>query len=261
MDQKYKPVRALSRGLAILQALGMAGHATAAELAQSANLDRTTVYRILETLRHEGYVNFDAEARTFSLTVMVRQLADGFTDRDIVRQSAAIELQSLTADVKWPSDFATFHMGAMIIQESTHTRSPYSIHRAMIGRKRPVMRSALGRAVLAASPRDERERMLELVTTLGQADRAEAGSGQFVSALVHEFEQNGYASSIDGSENGISAIAVPIRSETRVVGAINIIFFTRALTPGRAAEAYLEKLCGAARRIEDRISAQLGGGE
>jgi hypothetical protein len=47
-----------------------------------------------------------------------------------------------------------------------------------------------------------------------------------------------YESSVDGTEKGISGIAVPIRGPEPVLGALNIVFFTSAMTPRVAAERY-----------------------
>ena len=57
-DTDYKDVRSLSRGLTLLQALNRApgGTATTTSLSQSCNIHRTTVKRLLETLRADGYV-------------------------------------------------------------------------------------------------------------------------------------------------------------------------------------------------------------
>ena len=55
---RYKEVRGLTRGLDVLRALNRVpgGIGSTSELAKACGLDRTTTKRLLETLRHMGFV-------------------------------------------------------------------------------------------------------------------------------------------------------------------------------------------------------------
>ena len=55
----HRNVRALSRGLALIAELNAAGPSNVVQLANRTGLNRTTCYRLLETLRDDGYVTFD----------------------------------------------------------------------------------------------------------------------------------------------------------------------------------------------------------
>lgn len=252
----YATVRALERGLDLMVALSKIGRAKAAELAQATNLDRTTVYRILETLRRKGYVSFREDDRTFRLTIAVRQLSEGFTDLDYTCSIVAPELNHFLERVMWPSDFASFEMGSMLIRETTHRLSPFSIHRSMIGKTRPLTRSALGKAVLCAASDTERNLMLNLAVETDQPDADYAQSDAYIDTIRADYAKRGYAWSVDGTETGISAIALPIRSKSYVIGAINIIFFTKTMKPEEAAKQYLKDLRSAANAIENRLNTK-----
>lgn len=252
-DGPYAGVRALERGLELLEALGARGRAKPAELARTTGLDRTTVYRLLETLRRRGFASLDESEGDYRLTVRVRMLGDAFTHVDDVCRIVAPELGRLLPHVVWPSDFATFEHGRMTIRETTHRFSPYSVHRSMIGRTRPLTKSALGRAVLSASSGEQRRLMLDLAITTGQTDAADARDDRSLGAVLAEVNRLGYAWSVDGSEVGISAIALPIRPHSLVLGAVNLIFFTRAMTPIVAAKKHLAHLRQTVRAIESRI--------
>ena len=58
---------------------------------------------------------------------------------------------SLLDQVSWPSDFGVFELGSVLIRESSHPFSPFSVHRSLV-------RSALGKAILrlttGVAPRD-----------------------------------------------------------------------------------------------------------
>ena len=56
-DSSHKEVRALSRGLNILVMLNRFGSSTPTEISARTRLNRTTVYRLLETLMNLGFVS------------------------------------------------------------------------------------------------------------------------------------------------------------------------------------------------------------
>ncbi|MBN9009232.1 MAG: helix-turn-helix domain-containing protein, partial [Rhizobiales bacterium] len=55
-------IRSTSRGLAVLRAMNARMHSTLADLHRDTGLPKPTVFRILETLRDEGYVR-EVDAR------------------------------------------------------------------------------------------------------------------------------------------------------------------------------------------------------
>ena len=50
----HRPVQSLSRGLALIRELNVTGPSSVQQLATRTGLNRTTCYRLLETLRQDG---------------------------------------------------------------------------------------------------------------------------------------------------------------------------------------------------------------
>jgi IclR family transcriptional regulator, mhp operon transcriptional activator len=251
----HRPVRSLSRGLALIRELNVTGPSSAQELAGKTGLNRTTCYRLLRTLQRDGFVTFDQENALFGLTAQVRMLSDGVSTRDLSSQAALPPMFALLDEISWPSDFAVFELGSMMIRESTHSFSPFSIHRSMVGRRRPLIKSSLGRAVLSVASPALRREMLEIATTFVPEDAAIARDSSFIDHIVSQTRRDGYASSVDETEQGISAIALPIEGVAPVLGSLNIVFFSSAMTPEIAAERYLPSLRKAVDDIEARWRA------
>lgn len=251
----HRTVRALSRGLALIRELSASGPSNALQLARRTGLNRTTCYRLLDTLRQDGYVTFDVTNALFSLTARIRTLSEGVSSRDLSSQAALPAMFGLLDEVAWPSDFGVFELGSVLIRESTHPFSPFSVHRSMVGRRRSLVRSALGRAILAASPPALRREMLELTASRVVEDAALAKDRRFIEGILAQTRKDGYASSVGGSEAGISAIALPIQGGGPVLGSLNLIFFSSSMTPEVAARRYLPGLEKAVKEIERRWSA------
>ena len=107
----HRNVRALSRGLALIGELNASGPSNAVQLAKRTGLNRTTCYRLLDTLREDGYVTFDETNALFGLTPQVRTLSEGVSSRDLSSQAALPAMFSLLDQVSWPSDFGVFELG------------------------------------------------------------------------------------------------------------------------------------------------------
>jgi IclR family mhp operon transcriptional activator len=251
----YREVRALSRGVALIGALNRSGPARPAELAAAVGIDRTTTYRLLATLERLGLIAQRPSDGAFFLTASVRGLSDGFVERDALTQCVALQMGALFQQVVWPSDFATFEQGSMLIRESTHRFSPYSVHRATIGRKRGLLTTALGRAFLAGASDAQRAAVMEIARGAGVESEDGAivdGSSiqDSVTRAVRDYQARGYAVSVGETEPHISAIALPIAGPAGALGAINIVFFRSAMSTTEAAKRYLTPLRTCVQRIE-----------
>jgi IclR family mhp operon transcriptional activator len=102
------------------------------------------------------------------LTAQVKALSAGFHDDVWVTRAAAPILHELGREVLWPVDLVTFENDAMIIRETTHAESPFSIDRGMAGTQLPVLQTSGGRAHLAFCPTDERDVILARLRQSGK---------------------------------------------------------------------------------------------
>jgi IclR family transcriptional regulator, mhp operon transcriptional activator len=246
----HRNVRALSRGLALIGELSANGPSSVVQLAKKTGFNRTTCYRLLDTLRLDGFVTFDETNAVYGLTPQVRMLSEGMSSRDLSSQAALPSMFNLLDQVSWPSDFGVFELGSVLIRESTHPFSPFSINRSMVGRRRSLVRSALGKAILAASPPRLRSEMLDITASLVPGDAGLATDRRFIEDALFRTNEDGYASSVGGSEAGISAIALAIRGGGPVIGSLNLIFFSSSMTPEVAARKYLPNMKAAVKEIE-----------
>lgn len=250
---QYKDVRSLARGLDVLKALNSApgGMATTTELAEVCGTHRTTVKRLLETLRAEGFVRRGERDGQYYLTFEVRRLSEGFEDEAWVEQVASPLMRASVRELMWPCDLGTMESGFMVVRESTHRFSALSQHRAMIGEKMPVFVTALGRAYLAACSDEQREALLSM---LGQRDDwigAMARDHDAVAATVRETQERGYAYN-DGEwirEQHFAAVAVPLSSGDRLLGVLNMVFPKAAVAQEALKTRYVPALMSLAAQI------------
>jgi IclR family mhp operon transcriptional activator len=122
----------------------------------------------------------------------------------------------------------------------------------MVGRRRSLVRSSLGRAILTAASPALRREMLEITASFVAEDAALARDRGFIDHVVARTRAAGYASSVGESETGISGIALPIKGGGPVLGGLNLVFFSSAMTPEIAAARYLPSMIRAVKDIEGR---------
>jgi IclR family transcriptional regulator, mhp operon transcriptional activator len=262
MATKYTSVRGLARGLQVLRALNATpgGRATPQQIALATGLHRTTVRRLLETLADEGYVRRSNSDDSFRLLLGVRGLSDGFTDDELISTVAPPIMGKLLQRVVWPSDLTTSDGDAMIIRETTHRFSPLSFHRAMVGRRLPMLLTAAGRIYFTRCPEEEREDILEVLRSGagGPEQQALAHDSAFVRNLIRQTRADGFGSNQGdwGDQKHIGAVAVAIASETHVYGSLNVIYLQRAISTVEATRRYVPELQEAAQEMIQALAAQ-----
>jgi IclR family transcriptional regulator, mhp operon transcriptional activator len=237
------------RTIAVLRALNVRNGATVAELSASTGISRPALYRLLETLRSAGYVSINLRQQRYGLTMLVRTLAQGFSDEDWVTQVARPVLSALQRKVLWPVDLGTFMNNAMWIRETTRQSSPLTIDRGVVGLRFPMLQGATGRAYLAWCPAREREQILANLARAPEAGNELLDRPREVSVLLDQTRAQGYGVRFGEAPVETGAIAVPILIGERVIGCINLTFIASALRPEEAARQHLAALTKSAKKI------------
>ena len=132
----------------------------ASKVARLIGIPRPTAYRLLETLEGMGFVARGSSQDSWRPTLKTKSLSSGFRDEDWVAQIAVPPMMKLGRQILWPLDLVTFTNYRMLIRESTHNISPFSVDHGMVGRELPVLETAGGRAYLAFVSSPERQHIL-----------------------------------------------------------------------------------------------------
>lgn len=245
------PMRGALRTLQVLRALNVKNGATVIELSRYTGISRGALYRLLETLREEGYVALDLARRRYRLTILVRGLAEGFSDDDWVRDVARPAILRLQKEVLWPVDFGTFADNAMWIRETTRPLSPFTIDRIVVGVRFPMLRSATGRTYLAWCPDDEREEILRNLFAAREPGHELIADRATLDAMLDRTRAAGFGARTGELASESGAIAVPILVDARVIGCLTLTFICSAMNEKEAASRYL----GAIRACAAEIAA------
>ncbi|HSM40788.1 MAG TPA: IclR family transcriptional regulator C-terminal domain-containing protein [Afifellaceae bacterium] len=245
-------VEALAKGLAILESFDAAHpEMTLSEVARSVGLSPAAARRSLITLSALGYVGrtgkrFHPKPKVMTLgsTFYFSARIDELLQPDL---KALVERFGDASSVGTLSDHDVIYVAHYSVQRA---------HRVMavIGARYPAYATSIGRVVLAAQPPDALDAYLarlapEPLTAKTLTDPC---------ALREEIgrvRENGYATTVDQLDYGITALAVPVRNSQGVtVAALNSSGYSGVVTPESLVAERLPELRAAAARITRKMA-------
>jgi DNA-binding IclR family transcriptional regulator len=214
--------RTLNRGLNILEKLATTDELGlgASAIAEGVSLDKATVTRLLRTLIEAGYVRQDSVTRRYRMTGKIVRLAQGAATSLDLQRIARPHLKALRDRLG-----ETAHLGVMedqMVYYVDKIEADNSIQLvSAVGQAMPLYSTALGKAIIAALPEDEREAKYKGMDFVPRTDRTICTVEEFREE-IHRTQVRGYA--IDDRENeplGSCVAAAIFGPDGRPVGAIS----------------------------------------
>ncbi|MEL7030280.1 MAG: helix-turn-helix domain-containing protein, partial [Pseudomonadota bacterium] len=126
--EKGVPIRAISRGLAALQAINRNKSLSMMEVAQAAEVPYPTACRIVQTLVYEGLIEREPHRKRYRPTALVHTLSSGHQNEDDLVKAARPHLIELTRKVSWPVSLTTRVGATMMVRDSTHALTSLTFH-------------------------------------------------------------------------------------------------------------------------------------
>ena len=210
----------LDRGLTVLELIAQRGEARLAELARELGTSRTTMFRVLETLRARGFAEHVAASHTYRLGPGARSLAAYATRSAIARlaEPAMADLRNATGETV---NLIGVH-GSRLVYEAV-LEGRYSLRSLpSLGMTVAAHCSALGKAVLAASPAPLREVLLGPEPFRRFTENSITARGE-LDAELEATGQRGYAIDEEENETGLTCVAAAIHgTDGRPAAAISV---------------------------------------
>src|SRR5436190_12273124 len=203
----YPGTQAIQRAVAVLKAFGPdPAHLTAQQLSQRTGLNRSTVYRLLSALEHEGLVAADADGRYRLGPDMA--ILGMLALRQLDLRALALPFMRTLAEQSGETIDLEVRHGAqvMIIEE---VAGDYLLNASSnIGTLYPAHCTATGKLLLAALPADQLEPILAV-----ELCACGPRSITHPAALRADMEASlarGYATAYEELEAYLHAVAAPI---------------------------------------------------
>lgn len=251
-SEKSESASAVGRAFAILAALGEHGQIGMSELSQHVGLSKTTVHRILQTLKTLGFVVQEGETDRYRLTVRLFELgAKALESVDLIRE-ADVEMRRVGQLTRETVHLAVFDEDHIIYIHKIESDYSLRMH-SRIGRRNPLHSTAIGKVLLAWMQPEEAREVLSRCEFKKSTPRTLVSAQAVMSILPHVREQ-GYGEDNEEQEEGLRCLAVPVFDRFgQAIAGLSISFPTmRCGADTKEHYVMLLKEAGAA------ISARLG---
>ena len=224
------------------------------DLARHIGLHKTTTFRLLGALVHEGMLERDEATGTYRLGAELIALGtQALRSTDLYMASHA-ELEAVARDTGETATIEILVGDETVILDEVHGR--YLVGgRPDFGLRFPAHTTSTGKLLLAAARHGTKaERRGKLPKLVRLTSKTITDPAKLERELAKVWRQ-GFATAIDEIEEGYAALGAPIRNfEGRTVAAISVGGARGRFTRARMAEL-TSRVCEAAEQISRRLGA------
>lgn len=248
-------IKSLKKALRAITFLNQHGDVTATQVAQGIGVPRATSYRLLQTLLAAGYVDKLPNSDIYRLTSLVRQLAAGFRDEDLLIEIARPLLAEAQQELGWAIALSTPRGAEMVVRLNTDHDSPLALIRYGVGASLPILLSTCGYCYLAHCTAAERESIVDMTLQRDDLRALVPFDRPHVERLIADAQADGFCHlEFDHYREG--NLGVPLLLAGRPVGGIVMRYIKSTLrNKDKLREIYAPRLQRLAREIAERHPA------
>ena len=217
-------------------------------LAQS-DYPKATLYRLLQTLTHQGMLALDPDQGTYALGVRLVRLAHAAWAQSSLAPIARPYLDELAAQTGETIHLAQMDLGQVLYVDKRNASRPVEMF-AQAGKVGPAYCTGVGKAMLAWATPEALEQALARQSFYRHTDHT-LDTPEKLLAELQAIRARGHAFDREEHEAGIICCAVPILTRSgRVLGALSV-----TSTTARTTLAALEGQAGLTKDIAAQIAA------
>lgn len=208
LDTEYMLESAL-RVAEVLSALAEAPHGIRlSDLTKILSINKTTIYRILMTLKSVNFVAYSESMKTYSLGYAIHKMSNKVSETEEVKRVAHPYMEELSK--KLGESVILFKRNGSIKFCVDKVDTENVIRRIIeVGEESPLIYSASGRVMLAFMDEEERETILH-TNPLEQLTPHTITDVQALREAITRARKDGYSVSNGERLEGVFSVAVPI---------------------------------------------------
>jgi DNA-binding IclR family transcriptional regulator len=252
VDSGNGGVQSVDRALYVLELLARRGEAGVTELASDIGVHKSTVSRLLAALEERELVEQAFERGKYRLGFGILRLANAVSGRlDVTRQGREI-CERLALDVGETVNIAVLRSEYAVNVDQARGPSAIGTHN-WVGELTPLHATSSGKVLLAFMSADARR---DLITEAGLQRFTEhtITSPEKLEAQLRDVTRDGYVVTLEELEEGLNAVAAPIRDHIGgVIAALSVSGPAYRLTEERVREIAPTVIAAA-----DEVSRRMG---
>jgi IclR family transcriptional regulator, acetate operon repressor len=213
-------LQSVNRALRALELIAEEGELGVTELGRRLGVHKATASRLVATLAERGLVERDPITEKHRLGFgLIRLAGAAMASLDLVRQARPI-LEELADATRETVNLGVLSGDAVVyIDQVTGTRSIVAV--SWVGRRTPLHATSNGKVLLAAMDESDRDRVLG--TALEGSTPQTIVDADVLRSQLDEIRTRGYAQTLEELEEGLNAVAAPVRrADGEVVAALSV---------------------------------------
>ncbi len=243
-------LQSVNRALRALELIAEAGELGVTELGRRLDVHKATASRLVATLAERGMVERDPVTEKYRLGFgLIRLAGAAMASMDLVRTARPV-LEDLADRTRETVNLGVISGDAVVyIDQVTGTRSIVAV--SWVGRRTPLHATSNGKVLLASADDRERDRLLS--HPLARTTAATITDPAKLRAQLAEIRTRGYATTMEELEEGLNAVAAPVRrADGEVVAAVSVsgpAFRMRPVDLPRVGRLTIEAAAAISRRL------------
>jgi IclR family pca regulon transcriptional regulator len=220
-DRKF--TSSLARGLSILGAFDQSHPRLGiADLARITGLSKSTIYRLVYTLRSLGYVILDGQGHKYTLGPKVLDLGFAVLSSLDIREIAQPYLLRLSHLVKETVNLAVLDEWNLVYVERIKTQQIVNIN-LHVGSRLELYNTAMGRVLAAFRSDSWLKQYLKYLKKIPEAEPYWKNNGGKLLKILSKVRNKDFSLNNQELTPGLLSVASPVRNrEGQVVAAVNI---------------------------------------
>ena len=214
-------VQSVDRAVSVLEILAQRGEAGVSEVAADIGVHKSTAFRLLAALEDRELVEQTQERGKYRLGFGILRLASAVPGRLDVTQQARPVCEQLAAQLGETVNIAVRRSHFVVNLDQARGPSAVGTHN-WVGELTPLHATSSGKILLAFMTHEERRAVLAS-SGLTRLTPHTITSDRELEAQVEAAARDGYAFSVEELEEGLNAIAAPVRDHTGdVIAALSV---------------------------------------
>jgi DNA-binding IclR family transcriptional regulator len=213
-------LQSVRRALRSLELIAEAGELGVTELGRRLGVHKATASRLAATLAERGLLERDPGTERYRLGFgLIRLAGAAMAGLDLV-SSARTTLEDLAERTHETVTIGVVSGDDVVsVDQVTGTRSIVSV--SWVGKRTPLHTTSTGKVLLAFMPEEEREHRLSV--PLERATKRSITDANALRTQLEEIRRRGYAQTLEELEEGLNAVAAPVRqADGEVVAALSV---------------------------------------
>lgn len=243
-------LQSVRRAVSALEQISEAGELGVTELGRRLDVHKATASRLVATLAERGLLERDPATEKYRLGFgLIRLAGAAMASLDIVRTAHPI-LEDLADRTRETVNLGVISGdGVVYIDQVAGARSIVAV--SWVGRRTPLHCTSNGKVLLAYMGEEERARFLRgKLEALTPRTLTDPGA---LRQQLTEIQRRGYAQTLEELEEGLNAVAAPVRqADGQVIAALSVsgpAFRMRPMDLPRVARLAMESADSVSRRM------------